>query len=105
MIPSLLHSYMTDRLIQIGKEINETCPHWLNKEILNSIKHRNKDKQEELIEAYINQCHEPYLRYLPHTKECFVFCNTCDQTLGRGCERAFPKIAEAFLKEHEKGLN
>lgn len=99
-----LATALTDRAIDIGKELGDSCDYWIDKEIYLSIKHDDPMKQEELRTKYYNLCHEPIVFYKPHDNQIRVECRQCDLRKPRQCNRIFPKIAEFLfnqMKENE----
>jgi ferredoxin len=85
------HSY---EALQIGKEIGETCRHWLDFDIYDYL-------PPELKDRYFNQCNLPEVIYRAIDDSWCVRCKPCDLDLAISCTHTFPKIAETIKKNHE----
>lgn len=100
----MLYNEIKRKLIQIGKEIDQTCPMWFDEDLYNAILHEDKDVQDSLRIKYKKMCHEPRAVYYPSNhpvfpNQCHVSCHSCDICSPSQCKRVFPGIAEVFLKE------
>lgn len=82
-----------------GKELGETCPYWINKEIYSAIKHEDAAQQMRLRQAYLKQCHELKIAYNPTSEKIQVSCHPYDNATGAVCNRDFMRVAEELKKE------
>jgi len=98
-LPPQIANFFSIRAEQVGKQINETCKHWVDDEILASIKHEDPRKQEELRERYEKTRHSPIVTYWPDRDILIVKCMCNDFSGSENCNRNFPKIAEVLHKE------